>query len=277
MVTSTGKSTIRLPSVSSPRTSVLQPFPHILYYQQHTHPVSHHQTSTMEGKTPEQAITRMNSNLYPTTTIITSAGQPELVILSPLTLKEFLVEVQVDRLINGLATVDLGIPAIPADAVDPNIGPALLGNEEAAQEIQTIIAGAMKTEVEAENATLGATGNAATPDIDALFNSPAAEVSDMDLPLAGLDVDGSGFSKENAIDVDKLAAQNARKEEVLHVVLQEMMRGEHGPDLPRDAEVLLDQELQQYGINTTANIEALKERARLTTKAMMAARARMGW
>lgn len=97
----------------------------------------------------------------------------------------------------------------------------------------------------------------------------------MGLSLAGLDVDGSGFSKEDAIDVDKLAAQNARKKEVVHVVLQEIMRGEHDPDLPSDAEVLLDQELQQYGINTTTNIEALKERARLTTKAMLVAR--RGW
>ena len=231
----------------------------------------------MEAETPEQAITRMNSNLYASTTIITSAGELELLILSPLTLKEFLVQVQVDRLIKGLATVDLGIPAIPADAVDPNIDPALLGNEEAAQEIQTIIAGATKAEVEAENVTLGTTDNTATTDIDAFFNSPAAEGSDMDLSLAELDVDGSGFSTEDAIDVDQLAAQNARKKEVVHVVLQEMMRGEHGPDLLRDAEVLLDQELQQYDINTTANIEALTERARLTTKAMVVARARMGW
>lgn len=182
----------------------------------------------MEAETPEQTITSMNSNLYLTTTIITSAGKLELVILSPLTLKEFLVQVQVDRLVNGLA-VDLGIRAIPTDAIDPNIDPALLGNEEAAQEIQMIIAGATRTEVEAENVTLGTTGNAATTNIDALFNSPAAEVFDMELSLAGLNVDGSGFSKEDAMDVDKLAAQNARKKEVVHVVLQEMIGGEHGP------------------------------------------------
>ena len=85
----------------------------------------------MEVETSEQAITRMNSDLYLTTTIITSAGQPELVIFSPLTLKEFLIEVQVDRLINGLATADVGIPAVPTEMEmsDPDIDPMLLGGE----------------------------------------------------------------------------------------------------------------------------------------------------
>ena len=56
-----------------------------------------------------------------------------------------------------------------------------------------------------------------------------------------------------------------------------MIGGEHGPASLRVQEVLLDQELQQYGINTTASIRALNKSAGLITKAMIVARARMGW
>ena len=237
--------------------------------------------SAMEAETPEQAITRMNSNLYPTTTIITSAGQPELVILSPLTLKEFLVETQADRSINGLATVDLGIPTVPTEMEmpDPDIDPMLLGGiEEVVQEIQKIVAGTTEMGVEAENASQISTGNAPHSDIDSLLNSPPAMgTAYADLSLASLEVEGTGLSASDAIDFDRLASQNARKKEVVHVILQEMIKGEHGPDLPRDAEVLLDEELRSYGIQLTNNIRALQERARLSSKAMVVARARMGW
>lgn len=235
----------------------------------------------MEAETPEQAITRMNSNLYPTTTIITSAGQPELVILCPLTLKEFLVEKQVIRLTNRLATVDLGIPAVPLEMEmpDSDIDSIFLGgNEEAAQEIQKIVVGTTEKEVEAVNVSQISTGNAPPSDIDSLFNSPPTMgTADADLSLAGLEVECTGLSASEAIDVDRLDSQNARKKEIVHVILQEMIKGEHGPDLPGDVGVLLDEELRSYGIQLTDNIRALQERARFSSKVMVVARARMCW
>lgn len=63
----------------------------------------------------------------------------------------------------------------------------------------------------------------------------------------------------------------------MHVIHQEMIKGEHGPDLPRDAEVLLDEELTIYRIQLTNNVRALQERARLSSKAVVVARSRMGW
>ena len=235
----------------------------------------------MEAETSEQAITRMNSNLYLTSTIITSAGRPELVIFSPLTLKEFLVEVQVDRLINGLATADLGFPAVPTEMEmsDPDIDPMLLGgNEETPQEIQKIVAGTTAKEVEAETVFQSSTSNAPPSDIDSILNAPPTMgTADADLFPAALEVIGIGLSASDAIDIDHLASQNSAKKEVVHVILQEMIKGQHGLDLPRDAEVLLDEELRIYGIQLTDNVRALQERARLSSKAMVVARARMGW
>ena len=233
----------------------------------------------MKTETSEQAITRMNSNLYRTTTIVTSAGQPELVILSPLTLKEFLIEVQIDRLINGLAIIDLGIPAVPTemDMPHPQIDTMLLGTSGIpTQEIQKVVAGTMEKEVVAENFSKFPIGNASLSDIDSLSNPPPRlATADANLSLAGLEVKCTGLSASDAIDVDHLASQDARKKEVVHVILREMIKGEHGPSLPRDAEVLLDEELRSYGIQLTDNIRALQERARLSSKAIIIARARM--
>lgn len=104
---------------------------------------------------------------------------------------------------------------------------------------------------------------------------PASEIID-EFPLEGL-----GFSKEDAIDVDAAAAAAARKKEVVHVILQEMINGQHwlenGPDLRDDADVLLDEELGVTGVEVPDTFRMLKQRARLSSKAMCVARFRVGW
>ncbi len=227
---------------------------------------------------------RIAETKYRTKVIRTTDGKIHELTLNPETLKEFLVEVQINKCVDSL----VGDPSLGMEMRNDSglsgMDEVESGGDKNVSMVQATPIGTYNGEVVMREEVVAEKGDwekflsaeaievlrsfNASDDLPPLLDSPPIDVGQLT----------TNFDAHLSMDAELAALAEAitRRKQVLQPLLIEMINGKHGHDLVNNAERLMREEVRRLGVVIPQSWTKMRQRVRLSSMGIVVAKGRLG-